>query len=98
MPPNGNGMKTYNAGDDFEISGMTLIKVDTINFVISNIKSTNNRLTMKELIERNKKIVFAINIIIAFIAFTKFKLESSTIEGHIGSFVGYNIMLLLCDL
>ena len=39
MPPNGNGMKTYNAGDDFEISGMTLIKVDTINFVISNIKS-----------------------------------------------------------
>ena len=39
MPPNGNGMKTYNAGDDFEISGMTLIKVDTINFMISNIKS-----------------------------------------------------------
>ena len=39
MPPNGNGLTTYNAGDDFEISGMTLIKVDTINFVISNIKS-----------------------------------------------------------
>ena len=39
MPPNGNGMKTYNAGDDFEISGMTLIKIDTINFVISDIKS-----------------------------------------------------------
>ena len=28
-----------NAGDDFEITGMTLIKVDTVNFVISNIKS-----------------------------------------------------------
>jgi len=39
MPPNGNGLTTYNAGDDFEITGMTLIKVDTINFVISNIKS-----------------------------------------------------------
>ncbi len=50
---------------------------------------------MKELIEKNKKIVFAMNIIIAFIVFTKFKLESSTIEGHIGSFVGYNIMLLI---
>ena len=39
MPPNGNGLKTYNAGDDFEISGMTLIKINSINFVISNIKS-----------------------------------------------------------
>ena len=39
MPPNGNGLKTYSAGDDFEISGMTLIKVNSINFVISNIKS-----------------------------------------------------------
>ena len=39
MPPNGNGLTTYNAGDDFEITGMTLIKVDTVNFVISNIKS-----------------------------------------------------------
>ena len=38
MPPNGNGLKTYNAGDDFEISEMTLIKVKSINFVISNIK------------------------------------------------------------
>ena len=39
MPPNANGLTTYNAGDDFEITGMTLIKVDTVNFVISNIKS-----------------------------------------------------------
>ncbi|MDG2139798.1 MAG: hypothetical protein P8J77_06320 [Flavobacteriales bacterium] len=39
MPPNGNRLKTYSAGDDFEISGMTLIKVNSINFVISNIKS-----------------------------------------------------------
>lgn len=39
MPPNGNGLTTYNAGDDFEITGMTLIKVDTVNFVITNIKS-----------------------------------------------------------
>jgi hypothetical protein len=39
MPPNGNGLKTYSAGDDFEISGMTLVKVNSINFVISNIKS-----------------------------------------------------------
>ena len=39
MPSNGNGLKTYSAGDDFEISGMTLIKVNSINFVISNIKS-----------------------------------------------------------
>ena len=37
MPPNGNGLNNYNAGDDFEISGMTLIKVNSINFVISDI-------------------------------------------------------------
>ena len=39
MPPNGNGLKTYNTGDDFEISAMTLVKVNSTNFVISNIKS-----------------------------------------------------------
>ena len=39
MPPNGNGLKTYNTGDDFEISAMTLIKVNSTNFVISDIKS-----------------------------------------------------------
>ena len=37
MPPNGEGLTNYNAGDDFEISGMTLIKVNSINFVISDI-------------------------------------------------------------
>ena len=37
MPPSGDGLNTYSAGDDFEISGMTLIKVNSINFVISDI-------------------------------------------------------------
>ena len=37
MPPTGNGLTTYSAGDNFEISGMTLIKVSSINFVISDI-------------------------------------------------------------
>ena len=37
MPPNGDGLNTYSAGDNFEISGMTLIKVNSINFVISDI-------------------------------------------------------------
>ena len=37
MPPNGDGLNTYSAGDDFEILGMTLIKVNSINFVISDI-------------------------------------------------------------
>jgi len=36
MPPNGDGLNTFSAGDDFEISGMTLIKVNSINFVISD--------------------------------------------------------------
>ena len=37
MPPNGQGLNTYNAGENFEIHGMTLIKIDSINFVISDI-------------------------------------------------------------
>ena len=37
MPPNGDGLNTYNSGDNFEISGMTLIKINSINFVISDI-------------------------------------------------------------
>ena len=37
MPPNGQGLNTYNAGENFEINGMTLIKIDSINFVISDI-------------------------------------------------------------
>ena len=42
MPPNGNGLSTYNTGEDFEISGMTLIKIDSINLVISDIKLNNS--------------------------------------------------------
>lgn len=37
MPPNGKGLIHYNKGDEIEITAMTLIKIDTINFVISNI-------------------------------------------------------------
>lgn len=44
MPPNGNGLSTYTTGEDFEISGMTLIKIDSINFVISDIKFNNSTL------------------------------------------------------
>ena len=36
MPPKGDGLITYNTGDIFEVSDMTLIKVNSINFVISN--------------------------------------------------------------
>ena len=39
MPPNGNGLNTFSVGDNFEISGMTLIKVNSINFVISDFKT-----------------------------------------------------------
>ena len=39
MPPNGDGLNTFSAGDTFEISGMTLIKVNSINFVISDFKT-----------------------------------------------------------
>ena len=37
MPPNGQGLNTYKAGENFEINGMTLIKIDSINFVITDI-------------------------------------------------------------
>ena len=37
MPPNGNGLTTFSKGDNIEISGTTLIKMDSINFVISDI-------------------------------------------------------------
>jgi len=37
MPPNGKGLTHYKKGDNIEVSAMTLIKIDTINFVISNI-------------------------------------------------------------
>ena len=39
MPPNGNGLNTFRVGDNFEISAMTLIKVNSINFVISDFKT-----------------------------------------------------------
>ena len=39
MPPNGNGLNTFSVGDNFKISGMTLIKVNSINFVISDFKT-----------------------------------------------------------
>jgi len=37
MPPNENGLNTFSKGDNIEISGITLIKLDSINFVISDI-------------------------------------------------------------
>ncbi len=38
MPPDGNGAIIYSKGDHFEVSGISLIKINDINFVISNIK------------------------------------------------------------
>ena len=38
MPPDGNGIAKYKAGENIEISGTTLIKVNSISFVISNIR------------------------------------------------------------
>ena len=38
MPPNGEGLINYNSGDNFEVSGMTLIKMNSVNLVISDIK------------------------------------------------------------
>ena len=36
MPPTGNWLTTYNKGDNIVITGTTLIKINSINFVISN--------------------------------------------------------------
>ena len=41
MPPNGNGLVTYEKGDNIEIKGVTLIKLDSVNFVISDIRINN---------------------------------------------------------
>ena len=41
MPPDGNGLTTYNKGDNIVITATTLIKINSINFVISNIKYNN---------------------------------------------------------
>ena len=38
MPPNNEGLINYNSGDNFEVSGMTLIKMNSVNLVISDIK------------------------------------------------------------
>ena len=37
MPPTAKGLTTYKEGDNIEIDGTTLIKVNSINFVISDI-------------------------------------------------------------
>ena len=41
MPPDGNGLVTYEKGDDIELQGVTLIKLDSVNFVISDIRINN---------------------------------------------------------
>ncbi len=41
MPPNGDGLVNYSAGENFEISAMTLIKIKSINFVITDFKLNN---------------------------------------------------------
>ena len=41
MPPDGTGITNYNKGDNIEFSGITLIKIDSINFVISDIIFNN---------------------------------------------------------
>ena len=42
MPPNGNGLTSFNEGENILISGTTLLKINSKNFVISNIKSNKN--------------------------------------------------------
>ena len=41
MPPDGNGLAIYEKGDDIEIHGVILMKLDSVNFVISDIKLNN---------------------------------------------------------
>ena len=43
MPPSGKGLTNYNKGDNIEISAMTLIKIESVNFVISNIIHNNQK-------------------------------------------------------
>lgn len=38
MPPTGNGATIYSKGDNFQLSGISLIKINGVNFVISDIK------------------------------------------------------------
>ena len=42
MPPDGTGLTTYNKDESIEFSGMSLIKIQSINFVISDIRFNNN--------------------------------------------------------
>ena len=37
MPPDGSGITTWNKGDNIELSDISLIKIDSVNFVISDI-------------------------------------------------------------
>ena len=41
MPPNGEGLKIYRAGDNFPIFGITLVKIRSTNFVISDFAKIN---------------------------------------------------------
>ena len=41
MPPNGEGLKIYRAGDNFPIFGITLVKIRSTNFVISDFVKIN---------------------------------------------------------
>tara|TARA_B100000401_G_C52753658_1_gene694503 strand:+ start:36 stop:488 length:453 start_codon:yes stop_codon:yes gene_type:complete len=41
MPPNGEGLKIYRAGDKFPIFGITLVKIRSTNFVISDFTQLN---------------------------------------------------------
>ena len=50
---------------------------------------------MKELIENNKKIIFAVNIILAFLVYNKLDPIGYTIVDRIASFMGTNILLLI---
>ena len=42
MPPNGNGPIMYKKGDDIDLPSMSLIKINSINFVISDIRFNKN--------------------------------------------------------
>ena len=41
MPVDENGLVAYVKGDDIEIQGVTLMKLDSVNFVISEIRLNN---------------------------------------------------------
>jgi|TARA_B100001964_G_C13726333_1_gene376851 hypothetical protein len=42
MPPDGSGATIYKKGDNIEFSGISLIKINSINFVISDIRFNDN--------------------------------------------------------